>query len=74
VLKVSCIDSSTGKTVQFGRVNYSINGGDFNTYSFTSNGIPTNSIKTSIVFEWRDDEGRLVLFKDLNVIAPATIT
>lgn len=73
-LKVSCIDNSTEEKVQFGQVNYSIDGGDFETYSFNSGGITTNNITTSIVFEWRDDEGRLILFKDLNVIVPATIT
>jgi hypothetical protein len=72
LLKLERIDSSTNSPITIGTVNYSIDGNEF--YTFPSDGIATYSIKKSIIFEWRDDEGRLILVKDLNVIAPPTVT
>ena len=75
ILKLVRRDNSRNTTVDIGIVKYSINGGEFLIYDFSSNsGISTDSITTSIIFEWRDSGNNLILYRDLTVIAPPTIS
>lgn len=75
VLKLVRRDNSRNTTVDIGTVKYSINGGEFLIYDFSSNsGISTDGITTSIVFEWRDSGNNLILYRDLTVITPPTIS